>query len=186
MDGRKEEKKQMEPVVDLNNIPLLNHPSNTSFYPWLAHRGAFVVMECAIGNEALGDASDLARPDSDLKEEVRIMPFQNKRRSDADLETSAFFSKKQTPPVSPKLPSRRLNNSPLLFSRDKEKNLDVLPSETPVCGDDFLPPQEQVLLDALLKELSGKPAHLLIAEKAIAQQRMLDQQPFPFPSVMEQ
>lgn len=168
MDGRKEEEKPINPIIALNNTSSRNHPSDMSFYQWLASRGALMVIGTVSENEAPEDISDL-RPGSPFKEDVHRVPSHRKRKSEGGLETSISFSKKQTPPLSPKLPSRRPNNSPLLFPASKGKNLDSSPSES----DDSLTPRAQELLDALLKELRGRPKHLLIAEKAIAQQRIL-------------
>ncbi|MCE3238148.1 MAG: hypothetical protein K0R24_1129 [Gammaproteobacteria bacterium] len=176
MDGKKEEKKSIEPMIASHNTPSPNN-SDTSFYQWLASKSALSVIESMTGNEEQEDISDL-RQDSNLKEDVLRVPSHRKRKSEGILEAGHSYSRKQTPPASPKLPSRRPNNgSPLLFPRGIGENLDSLPCEILLNSDDSLSPCEQELLDALLKKLKGKPTHLLIAEKAIAQQRMREEQP---------
>jgi hypothetical protein len=172
MNSRKEEE-PIRPSIALNHTSSPNNPSEASFYQWLASRSAFIVIGAVPENEAPEDISDL-RPASPLKEGVRRMPFHRKRKSEGGLETSHSSSKKQTPPASPKLPIRK--PSPLLFPSSKGTNLESSPSEISLDNDNSLSPREQELLDALLKKLKGKPTHLLIAEKAIAQQRILDQQ----------
>ncbi|MCE3239232.1 MAG: hypothetical protein K0R24_2213 [Gammaproteobacteria bacterium] len=177
MDGRKEEKKSTESGIAFNQMPSPNNPSDNSFYRWLASRDALIVIGTVPENE-VPHISDLI-PSSPLKEGVHGVPSHRKRKSEGGLGTIISFSKKQTPPVSPKLPSRRPNNnSPLLFP--SKKNPDSLPPVNHLeSNDDALSPCEQELLDALLKKLEGKPTRLLIAEKAIAKQRMLHQQQPP-------